>query len=225
MSGLKEVRDDGKGAYVARIHRIEPHTSHGEITIPKEGRPGGALVDAICWHLDQDVRRYELDHEDADDPWHRLPSGPLLFDPMLRTAMEDAGMDELALCRRLVDADGFGAKRKVTIRLGGAAGIWPEVNIRMNEVHARFALPGGGATWSRGHLTVAMAEIPETVATAACGRPLCELVDHGMIRRSGGLTVTAVTRGKDGTYTIATDAARPDGMVKAPERAIAAHAA
>lgn len=227
MSGLSEVKRQPDGSFTARTHRREPNKPYGEIVIPDKGRPGAALLDIICWHLDQDVRRYELDPEDPDDTWHRLPSGPLLVDPMFRTAMDDAGMDEMALCRRMVDADGFGTKREISTSMGPKATVsWPILNIRMNEVHAKFDLPGiEGATWSRGHLRIRLDDLPHTVAIAARGRALAEVVDHDMIRRSGNIMVTAITHRADGTYTIATDAARAEGMTAATGKPRAALAA
>lgn len=219
MSGLRDVKDRGSDGYSARIHRQEPHRDC-EILIPKQGRPGSALLDKLAWHLDQDVRRYELDDCDLTDPWHRLPSGPLLVDPLFATALSDAHVDERRLCALIADARDFGIRRVVEISLGERTTIsWPNVAIRMNEVHVRFKLPGTLTTyWSNGHLVVDVQDIPETIAVSAKGRMLSELVEHEMIARSAPITVAAITRAPDGTYSIATDAARGDGMVGVPRK-------
>lgn len=220
MAGLSEVNEAGAAYYLMKGHRTEPHQMHQDIVIPKEGTPSTGLLDLLCWHYDQDVRRFELDHVDHLDLWHRLPSGPLLVDPLMHVALLDAGLDECEFAHRIRDADGFGTKKVVTARMGRGSGVaTADIKMRYNEIHARFELPdSGGAVWSRGHLTVNATDMPETVLTAARGRPLSDIVHHEMIDRAVEMRVTAITQTAIGKYTIMTDRARADGMMGLPQR-------
>lgn len=217
MAGLDHVQEAGSESYIMRMHRIAPHQEYQKVVIPKAGKASAGLIDLLCWHYDQDVRRFELDHVDHTDLWFRFPSGRMLVDPLTQVALEDAAVDEDMLARRIRDADGFGTKKVVAVRIGREVER-AETTVRTNEIHARFTLPGTDSIWSRGHLTIGMTDIPETVMAAARGRPLSDLVQHDMITRASPMRITAITRTADGKYTIATEAARADGMVAAPLR-------
>lgn len=215
MAGLQDVVELPE-CYTMSMHRVQPHQKRQTVVMQKAGRPSRALVDLLAWHYDQDVRRYELDHVDHLDMWFRLPCGRLLVDPLMRVAMEEAGMDETSLAYLIRDAEGFGTKAKVEIRMPGIGTA--EITVRHNEIHARFELPGTtGAMWSNGHLTLDIDAMPETLAAASRGRPLNTLVSHPMIDRAQGIAIAAVTRNAQGRYIIATDSARGDGMVATPE--------
>lgn len=214
MAGLSNVREAGSEYFLMRMHRRAPHHMEDEVVIPKQGRPSQALIDLLCWHIDQDVRRHELDHVDHLDLWHRLPSGPLLIDPLLHVVMEEAGMDEDSLCCRIRDADGFGTKKSVNVRIGATA---VELTIRYNEVHARFEIPRSNAAWNRGHLVFKADDLPLTVMAAAKGRRLDEFVEHEIFRSAREMHIASIVH-TDGKCTIRTNSAHAEGMMPMPQR-------
>ena len=222
MAGLAEV-EEKPDRFEATIHRTCPSIVRQRASIPKAGKPSAALIDLLCWHMDQDVRRYDREDDDRDGMWHRLPEGPLLIDPLLRVLLEDAGTTAEQLMWRLADEEGFGVRRKVATSLGRNSSIGRmEIVMRMNEMHARFDLPGTDVTWSRGCLMVDLAHLPETTLVAARGRPLRDLVRHDVVDRATDVLITGTSQNNDGTRTLTTQAARAEGMVAGPQRKPAA---
>lgn len=214
LNGFKKLKDCVTH-YTVQSHRVIPHKPQ-EIAIPKEGRASGYLNDLLAWHFDQDSRIYDFFANDIA-PEDRIPLGHLLVDPLLYRFLEQANIDEHGLSSLISNADGFGMRREVKIRIPllGEVGI----KIRMNEVHASFELREGGGRWTSGNLIVDTGPLPETIYSAARGRNLEEVVSHDQLQKCSGIKILSIRRTKNpSVHMIVTDASHGDHMFHVPEK-------
>lgn len=214
LNGFKKIKDCVTH-YTVQSHRVIPHKSQ-ELAIPKVGKASGYLNDLLAWHFDQDSRIYDYMINDIA-PEDRMPLGPLLVDPLFYRFLEQANIDEHSLSSLISNADGFGTKREVKIRIPllGEVGI----KIRMNEVHASFDLKDGGGRWTSGNLIVDTGPLPETIYAASRGRDLKEVVAHVEMQKCRDIKIQSINRTKNpSVHMIVTNASHGDHMLHVPEK-------
>lgn len=217
LNGFKKLKDCITH-YTVHSHRVIPHKPQ-TIAIPKTGRASGYLNDLLSWHFDQDSRVYDYFVNEIA-PEDRMPMGHLLVDPLFYRFLEQADIDEHSLSSRISNADGFGIKREVKIKIPllGEVGI----KIRMNEVHASFDLRDGGR-WTSGNLIVDTGPLPETIYAACRGRSLGEVVSHDQLQKCADIKIQSINRTKDpSVHMIVTNASHGDHMFRIPEKRKAA---
>lgn len=217
MAGLSDVKDTVAG-YEATMQRTAPNITVERLSIPVGKAPAGTLLDRLCWHFEQDVARYSEYERDEDDPWWRLPAKALLVDPVTAALLGRAGIDETALRHRIVDNEHLATRSEITVRLDARLGVHSfAASFRMNEIRTVYRLPESPARWRKGVLEIEGHHVPETVKTAARGRPLRDVVTHPLLDEHDDLLVTSITE-KEGVLRIATSAASPEGMRAVPPR-------
>lgn len=216
------VGNIANGALPLRLHRIKPHMP-SKVGVRLDGtQPTLKEIDAITWHMDQDVKRGD---EDEVSP---LPAGPLLTDAVTAGLLQAAGKDEIFI-RNQIESEIYNgnANRRshiVSLRTNEQT-TRVELEFNMNEVRAKFILPGGaGARWRNGYLEtdIGANPIPETMMLGMRKHLLRDVIKHPLFERTDIIITSATHNGN--AIGINTNANTPAQLVPIPciQQALAA---
>lgn len=212
MSGIREIAQYDKDHYVAKIYPSSgsvKRSSH--VLIPKEGDPSNILLKDLCWHLDQDVKRYDEQEQGYESEMpYSFPRGEILVDKVLAYYIDTKKIDVYNLRYNIYDSPEYKKKERYRIYIWKFGNI--EIHLHKNRLSAKFIIPETKSVWNNGHLRIEGVQMPEIMKASSAGRYVHEIVDHEVFR-STNLKITYIKMLTNDQIEIRTDANKSENLV------------